>query len=109
MNIEKKNDRNRISAPRTYGLRRAKPVISATRKVVKLVSNMALRLCTTGPGESVMLAHKAPKDKVNPIWKWPKRAKSKEGKSTPSVIRKPSEKYWLNKKYWIARAWFFMS
>ena len=55
-----------------------------------------------------MLAQSAPNDKVKPISNWLNCAKISEGKSTPRVMRRPSEKYWLNKKYWISRAWLFI-
>ena len=108
MNIEKKKQNSRISRPSKYWFNLTKPVIKATRKIVRLQSNMAFRLCATGPGESVMLTQSAPSESVKPMSKWPSWANKSEGTNTPNVMRKPSEKYWLNKKYWISRAWFFM-
>src|SRR5678816_4453219 len=97
--MEKLKQRATISAPSMYRLSRAKPVIKATRKIARLQSSMALRLCETGPGESVILTHSAPSDKVSPWAKCPNCESNSDGSNTPSVMRNPSEKYWLNKKY----------
>ena len=56
---------------------------------------IALRLCATGPGLSIVQIHNAPKDSVSPRLKLPNCIAATEGSKIPADMRSPSEKYWL--------------
>jgi hypothetical protein len=75
------------------------PVRNALIKTKMLQSNMPFLLWISGPGPSLMLTHKAPKDKARPVSKSPRKENTIAGIIISSVIRIPSERYWLNKKY----------
>ena len=60
---------------------------------------MPLRLWRAGPGVSVALTHTAPVEMVMPAAKSPHCAPTSAGSKMASVVRSPSEKCWLKKKY----------
>ena len=60
-------------------------------------------LCSIGPGASAMLAQRAPVDNIKPISILPSQEQITAGKMISKVIRTPSVRYWLNKKYPIGR------
>ena len=101
VNMVKKNEANKRRKPITHIEWLAKPVSSDIIKTKPLQYNMPLRLCSTGPGASLILTHNAPVEISKPTSSLPNNEKITAGITISKVILRPSDKYWLNKKYLI--------
>jgi hypothetical protein len=91
--MENRKEEAKIRSPKEKIVWFKKPVTSAIIKTKRLQYNMPFLLCTTGPGPSLILTHRAPKERVSPISICPRREKTNVGIAISSVTRIPSARY----------------
>jgi len=71
--------------------------------------SIPFRLCFTGPGASLMLTQRAPNEIVIPNSRLPSSEKIMAGNIIANVVRIPSARYWLKRKFLIFLAFLYIS